>query len=82
MGDPSSKDITRLLIRWSDGDEGALTLLIPLIYGRRTQISGSLAQTGLPNAIISATYDAGNELTNWNGTPISHGLNGNTLLME
>jgi RNA polymerase sigma-70 factor (ECF subfamily) len=33
MEDPSSKDITRLLIRWSDGDEGALTLLTPLIYG-------------------------------------------------
>src|SRR5215831_8801660 len=47
--------------------------------GRRTQVSGSFAQTGLPGVITSATYDAANELTNWNGTAISYDLNGNML---
>jgi RHS repeat-associated protein len=47
--------------------------------GRRTQVGGSFAQTGLPGSITSATYDAANELTNWNGNPISYDLNGNML---
>jgi RHS repeat-associated protein len=47
--------------------------------GRRTQVGGSFAQTGLPGAISSATYDAANELTNWNGTSISYDSNGNIL---
>ena len=47
--------------------------------GRRTQVGGSFAQTGFPAAVTSATYDAANELTNWNGTPISYDLNGNML---
>ncbi len=47
--------------------------------GQRTQVSGSFARTGLPSAITSATYDAANELTNWNGTLISYDLNGNML---
>ena len=45
--------------------------------GRRTQVGGSFAQTGLPGAVTSAMYDAANELTNWNGTAISYDLNGN-----
>jgi RHS repeat-associated protein len=46
---------------------------------RRTLVSGSFAQTSLPGAVTSATYDAANELTNWNGTPINYDLNGNML---
>jgi RHS repeat-associated protein len=47
--------------------------------GRRTQVGGSFAGTGLPGAVGSASYDAANELTNWNGTPISYDFNGNML---
>jgi RHS repeat-associated protein len=47
--------------------------------GQRTQVSGSFARTGLPGAVTSATYDAANELTNWNGTSISYDANGNML---
>jgi RHS repeat-associated protein len=47
--------------------------------GRRTQIGGSFARTGLPGPITSATYDAGNQLSNWNSTPFSHDANGNML---
>jgi RHS repeat-associated protein len=47
--------------------------------GRRTQVGGSFAQTGLPGAVTSASYDAANELLNWNDTNISYDLNGNML---
>jgi len=47
--------------------------------GRRTLVGGSFARTGLPAAIASATYDAANELTNWNGANISYDANGNML---
>jgi len=47
--------------------------------GRRILVGGSFAQTGLPTAVTSATYDAANELTNWNGLTISYDLNGNML---
>ena len=45
--------------------------------GRRTQVGGSFSRTGFPGAVTSASYDAANELTTWNGTPISYDLNGN-----
>ncbi|HEY2499110.1 MAG TPA: RHS repeat-associated core domain-containing protein [Candidatus Angelobacter sp.] len=47
--------------------------------GRRTQVGGSFARTGLPGAVGAASYDAANELTNWNGTPISYDSNGNMV---
>jgi RHS repeat-associated protein len=47
--------------------------------GRRTQMGGSLAATGFPSPVSSATYDAANELTNWNGTTITPDANGNIL---
>jgi len=42
-------------------------------------VGGSFAQTSLPGSITSATYDAANELTNWNGTSIPYDNNGNML---
>jgi len=45
--------------------------------GRRTQIGGSLATLTLPAAMTSATYDAGNRLTNWAGTSLTYDANGN-----
>ncbi len=45
--------------------------------GRRTQVGGSLAATGFPNAVSSAAYDVANELTGWNGTTIGYDANGN-----
>ena len=47
--------------------------------GRRTQMGGSLAATGFPQAVSSAAYDVANELTGWNGTTISYDANGNIL---
>lgn len=47
--------------------------------GRRGQVGGSFARSGLPGVVTSAIYDAANELTTWNGTAISYDLNGNML---
>jgi RHS repeat-associated protein len=45
--------------------------------GRRTQMGGRFASTGLPVAVSSAAYDVANELTNWNGNPILYDAIGN-----
>jgi RHS repeat-associated protein len=45
--------------------------------GNRTSVGGSWARTGLPAALTSATYDAGNRITAWAGTSFSYDLNGN-----
>jgi RHS repeat-associated protein len=47
--------------------------------GRRSSQSGSLAALKLPASIANASYDAGNRLTNWGGTPLSYDANGNLL---
>ncbi len=47
--------------------------------GRRTQLGGSLAATGFPQAVTLASYDVANELTNWSGTTIGYDANGNVL---
>jgi hypothetical protein len=39
--------------------------------GRRSSITGSLARTGIPYAVTSATHDANNRLTSWGGTPLN-----------
>jgi RHS repeat-associated protein len=47
--------------------------------GRKIQVAGSFARTGLPAPMVSASYDAANQLVNWNGVPISYDGNGNML---
>jgi len=49
------------------------------LAGRRTAVSGSLANEQLPAAVSSATYNANNQLTQWGSTAMSYDLNGNTL---
>src|SRR5258708_9069199 len=38
--------------------------------GRRTSVGGSLAHVSLPAALLSASYNAANELTSWAGGPL------------
>src|ERR1035437_4347207 len=45
--------------------------------GHRTHVGGSLPKVTLPTAMASATYNAGNQLTNWAGTAFTYDLNGN-----
>jgi RHS repeat-associated protein len=47
--------------------------------GRRVQMGGSFARTGLPQPISSSTYDADNELIQWNGMALSYDSAGNLI---
>jgi RHS repeat-associated protein len=47
--------------------------------GRRASVGGSLAQTGVPLPVTSASYDAANELTQWGTASPTYDANGNTL---
>ena len=55
---------------------GSLTYVYDLA-GKRTEIGGTWARTGLPRAVGSASFDAANRLTNWAGTLLSYDANGN-----
>ena len=45
--------------------------------GRVTQKSGTLAQSQLPSAVTGNTFNAANEMTSFNGTPMTYDANGN-----
>ena len=47
------------------------------LAGRRITMGGTAARINLPPALSSATYDAGNRLTNFAGTAQSYDFNGN-----
>ena len=49
------------------------------LAGRRISVSGSLANENLPAAVSGATYNANNQLANWNGVTYGYDLNGNLL---
>jgi len=55
---------------------GTLTYTYDLA-GRRTEVGGTWARIGVPEAVASATYDAANRLTQWAGNQFSYDLNGN-----
>jgi RHS repeat-associated protein len=44
---------------------------------RRTGVTGTLARTGLPQPLSSATYDAANQLNQWGATALTYDNNGN-----
>src|SRR5439155_10011173 len=47
---------------------------------RRTQVSGSWARMVTPNPTTSiALYNAGNQLTSWNGNALNYDANGNLI---
>ncbi len=70
--------LTGISYQFGSNTLGSLTYMYDPL-GRRTQVGGSFARTGLPGAMPSATYDAANELTNWNGLTLSYDQNGNLL---
>ncbi len=47
------------------------------VVGRRTQVGGSFARTGLPQPVTGTTYNAANQLTQWNGTTLTYDAEGN-----
>jgi RHS repeat-associated protein len=49
------------------------------LAGHRNGVTGSLAHTGLPNAVGGAAYNANNQLTQWGSAALTYDANGNTL---
>jgi RHS repeat-associated protein len=45
--------------------------------GRRVRVGGTWARTGVPQPVSSISYDAGNRLANWGGTPLTYDDAGN-----
>ena len=45
--------------------------------GRRVGMGGTLARVNLPAAVVSASYNANNQLAQWGATTMTYDLNGN-----
>ena len=62
MSDASPPDVTELLQAWSDGDTGALDMLVPLVYEElRRRAAASLRREGTghtlqPTALVHEAY--------------------------
>lgn len=52
---PSSSDVTRLLLRWSEGDGGALDLLLPVIYTELRRIASRQLRRERPDHTLAPT---------------------------
>jgi RNA polymerase sigma-70 factor (ECF subfamily) len=55
MGETSPEDITMLLTRWSEGDEGALNFLTPLVYGELRRRAAYLLRNERQGHTLQAT---------------------------
>jgi len=47
------------------------------LAGRRTNVGGSFARTGVPNALTSGSYNADNQLTQFGSSSFTYDANGN-----
>jgi RHS repeat-associated protein len=74
----SASNVTGISYQLGPANLGSLSYTYDQL-GHRTQVSGSFARTALPATVVSAAYDATNQLTTWNGTAISHDANGNMI---
>jgi RNA polymerase sigma factor (TIGR02999 family) len=51
----STSDVTRLLLRWSEGDASALDRLLPVIYGELRRIASSQIRRERPDHTLAPT---------------------------
>lgn len=51
----STSDVTRLLLRWSEGDASALDRLLPVIYGELRRIASSQLRRERPDHTLAPT---------------------------
>src|SRR5690348_4761805 len=61
------------LLRWSVLSRGYAYDLA----GRRINLAGTFARTGVPQAVSSAGYNVNNQLTSWKGPNLAYDANGN-----
>ncbi len=55
MAAGSSPDVTRLLVNWSNGDQSALTELMPVIYTELRRLASSYLRRERPNHTLQST---------------------------
>ena len=74
----AASTLTGISYSYGTNTLGALTYSLDP-PSRTLTASGSYAKITLPQPVTSATYDAGNELTQWGATPRSYDANGNLI---
>ena len=55
MSDSSAKNVTKLLVQWSEGDQGALEALVPLVYGELRRLAQYYLKREKQNHTLSST---------------------------
>ncbi len=55
MSGPSTADVTRLLIAWREGDDGALARLVPLVYRQLHRLAHARMRGQPPGATLQTT---------------------------
>jgi len=75
-GYDNANQFTSLAYTLNGNPVGDLTYTYDLA-GQRISVGGLWARTGLPQALVSATYDPGNRLVTWGSQVFSYDLNGN-----
>jgi len=74
----SAHQLTSLTYKLGPATLGTLTYIYDT-NGRRISVGGSFARIRLPRPLSSATYNAANQLTQWDGAAFTYDLNGNLL---
>ena len=75
-GYDAASQLTGINYKLGGNTLGNLTYAYDLA-GRRINVGGTFARTGLPNALTSASYNANNQLTQFGGTSLAYDANGN-----
>jgi RHS repeat-associated protein len=73
--DPASR-VSAIAYRNASGTLGDLTYTYDAAWSR-VAMGGTWARTGLPQALVSATYDAANQILTFGGAPYAYDANGN-----
>jgi RNA polymerase sigma factor (TIGR02999 family) len=55
VSEPSDRNVTHLLIRWSEGDSAALDALVPLVYDQLRKLAQSYLSREKPGHTLSST---------------------------
>src|SRR5512135_2397037 len=55
MSEPSPPVVTRLLLAWREGDDGALEKLVPLVYGELRRLAHARIRAEDPGRTIQTT---------------------------
>ena len=77
-GYDAASQLTSLTYTLGAATLGTLTYAYDLA-GQCTEVGGTWARTGLPQMLVSASYDAANRLIAWGGTQFSYDANGSLL---